>query len=215
VEQGAGYKWILVMDDPCLLAHKRGLLSGQAATFLMLFHQVPYLQNLGFPAGRMTVTIETIDVISLLGRFLFPVLGDHIRPPLLITAIFGLLAISALLLLETQVWWRIYLYIALFGLVFGALLPMRAAVMSQHFQQGALRPADGAAGDHAGVGDGGRTVPGGDGAGYDRLLRGTVARGGSAAQRSHTADPGGRAKADHAGPSVLEVGGGLQDKIAS
>jgi MFS transporter, OFA family, oxalate/formate antiporter len=110
---------------------------GLAATFLMLFHQVAYLQDLGFPAGRVAAVVGVIGIISLPGRFLFPVLGDYVRPPLLIAAIFGLLAISALLLVETQVWWRLYLYIALFGLVFGAVLPMRAAVMSQHFS-GAL-----------------------------------------------------------------------------
>jgi predicted MFS family arabinose efflux permease len=110
---------------------------GLAATFLMLFHQVAYSQDLGFPAGRVAAAVGSIGVISLPGRFLFPVLGDYVRPPLLITGIFGLLAISALLLLETQVWWRVYLYISLFGVVFGAVLPMRAAVMSQHFS-GAL-----------------------------------------------------------------------------
>ncbi len=110
---------------------------GLAATFLMLFHQVAYLQDLGFPAGRVAAVVGVIGIISLPGRFLFPVLGDYVRPPLLIAAIFGLLAISALLLVETQVWWRVCLYIALFGLVFGAVLPMRAAVMSQHFS-GAL-----------------------------------------------------------------------------
>jgi cyanate permease len=104
--------------------------------FLMLFHQVAYLQDLGFPAGKVTATVGAIGVISLPGRFLFPVLGDHVRPTLLIAAIFGFLAISALLL-ETEVWWRVYLYIALFGVVFGAVLPMRAVVMSQHFS-GAL-----------------------------------------------------------------------------
>ena len=110
---------------------------GLAATFLMLFHQVAYLQDLGFPAGRVAAVVGVIGIISLPGRFLFPVLGDYVRPPLLIAAIFGLLAISALLLVETQVWWRVCLYIALFGLVFGAVLPMRAAVMSQYFS-GAL-----------------------------------------------------------------------------
>lgn len=106
---------------------------GLAATFLMLFHQVAYLQDLGFPAGRVAATVGLIGVVSLPGRFLIPVLGARVRPPLLIAGIFAVLAVSALLLLEADRWWRVYLYVALFGMVFGAVLPMRAAVMSRYF----------------------------------------------------------------------------------
>jgi predicted MFS family arabinose efflux permease len=84
-------------------------------------HQVAYLRDLGFPAGRVTAAIGAIGVISLPGRFLIPVLGDHVRPPLLIVAVFALLAVSALLLFEAGEWWRVYLYVALFGTVFGAM----------------------------------------------------------------------------------------------
>jgi MFS family permease len=48
-------------------------------------------------------------------------------------AILALLAVSALLLFEAGEWGLVYLYVALFGTVFGAMMPMRAVVMSQHF----------------------------------------------------------------------------------
>ena len=173
-----------------------GYFLGLAGTFLMLFHQVAYLQDLGFPVARVATAVGTIGVISLPGPFLFSVLGDYVRPLLLIAVIFGLLAISALLLLETGVWWRVYTYIALFGVVFGSVLPMRAAVMPQHFS-GALY---------------GRLM----GcrrrcsrwrrreerfwraAGYDRLLGGTLGSGGDV-RRRHTADSVGRFSHHHAG----------------
>jgi hypothetical protein len=82
---------------------------------------VAHWQDLDLPAGKVGAAIGVISAISLPGRFLFPMLGDYVHPPLLIAAIFGLLAISALLLIETGVWWQVYLYIALFGLIFGAV----------------------------------------------------------------------------------------------
>lgn len=106
---------------------------GLAATFALLFHQVAYLQDLGFPAGQVAAAVGVIGVISLPGRFLLPALGDHVPPQSLIAVTFGLLAISGLLLTGTVQWWRVYLYIALFGTVFGAVLPMRAVIMSQCF----------------------------------------------------------------------------------
>lgn len=106
---------------------------GLAATFALLFHQIAYLQDLGFPAGRVAAAVGIIGVISLPGRFFIPALGDRVPPRLLIAATFGLLALSGLFLTGTEQWWRVYLYIALFGTVFGAVLPMRAVIMSRYF----------------------------------------------------------------------------------
>jgi MFS family permease len=106
---------------------------GLVATFAMLFHQVAYLQDLGFSANRVAMAIGLIGVVSLPARFLLPVLGDRVRPPLLISAVFGILAVSGLLLVEAAEWWRVHLYVGLFGVAFGAVLPMRAVIMAQHF----------------------------------------------------------------------------------
>lgn len=106
---------------------------GLAATFALLFHQIAYLQDLGFPAGRVAAAVGVIGIISLPARFFIPALGDQVPPRLLVALIFVLLAISGLLLIGAGQWWRVYLYIALFGTVFGAVLPMRAVIMSRYF----------------------------------------------------------------------------------
>jgi MFS family permease len=43
------------------------------------------------------------------------------------------LAVSGIALIGAEGWWRVALYIALFGTAFGAVLPMRAVVMSRYF----------------------------------------------------------------------------------
>lgn len=106
---------------------------GLAATFGMLFHQVAYLQDLGFPPTGVAAAVGITGLASLPARFLIPALGDRVGPPLLAAALFVTLAASALVLLGASGWWRVYLYVALFGFAFGAVLPMRAVVMSRHF----------------------------------------------------------------------------------
>ncbi len=106
---------------------------GLAATFAMLFHQVAYLQDLGFSPAGVAAAVGISGLASLPARFVLPALGDRVGPPLLVAAVFATLAASALVVFEASEWWQVYLYVALFGVAFGAVLPMRAVVMSRHF----------------------------------------------------------------------------------
>jgi MFS family permease len=106
---------------------------GLAATFGMLFHQVAYLQDLGFPPAGVAAAVGISGLASLPARFVLPALGDRLSPSLLVAAVFATLAASALVVFGTSAWWRVYLYVALFGVAFGAVLPMRAVVMSRRF----------------------------------------------------------------------------------
>jgi MFS family permease len=106
---------------------------GLAATFGMLFHQVAYLQDLGFAPAGVAAAFGISGLASLPARFLLPALGDRVGPTLLVAAVFATLAASALAVFGASEWWRVWLYVALFGTAFGAVLPMRAVVMSRHF----------------------------------------------------------------------------------
>jgi cyanate permease len=106
---------------------------GLTATWAMLFHQVAYMQDLGFPARGVAAAVGVAGILSLPARFLLPALGDRVSPPVLAAATFGILALSGLVLLGAQEWWRVYLYVGLFGVAFGSVLPLRALVMSRRF----------------------------------------------------------------------------------
>ena len=103
------------------------------ATWAMLFHQVAYMQDLGFPAGGVAAAVGFSGAVSLPARFLLPALGDRVSPTALAAATFGILALSGLVLLGAQEWWRVYVYVGLFGVAFGSVLPLRALVMSRRF----------------------------------------------------------------------------------
>lgn len=73
-----------------------------AGTFGMLFHQVAYLQDLGFPPGRVATVVGVIGITSLPARFVTPALAERARAPLLIAALFALLALSGLTLADAR-----------------------------------------------------------------------------------------------------------------
>lgn len=106
---------------------------GLTATFAMLFHQVAYLQDLGFPPTGVAAAVGITGLVSLPARLLLPALGDRVAPTFLAAAVFATLAASALVVFGATDWWQVHLYVALFGVAFGAVLPMRAVVMSRHF----------------------------------------------------------------------------------
>jgi MFS family permease len=106
---------------------------GVAATFGLLFHQVAYLQELGLSARTAALAAGLVGLVGLPGRLLFPMLGDRVRPSFVIAAIFFMLALSGMLMPGAGESLWLYLYVALFGLSFGAVLPMRAVIMGHHF----------------------------------------------------------------------------------
>lgn len=107
---------------------------GFTANFALLFHQVAYLQESGLSAGTAALAAGIAGLAGLPGRLLFPMLADRVRPSFVVAAVFSILVFSALLLPGAgEERWRLYLYVGLSGIPFGAILPMRAVMMGRHF----------------------------------------------------------------------------------
>jgi MFS family permease len=106
---------------------------GFTAIFALLFHQVAYLQELGLSARTAAVAAGLVGLVGLPGRLLFPMLGDRLRPSFIIAGIFLGIGLSAAVLPGSVERLWLYLYVGLFGISFGAVLPMRALIMSHHF----------------------------------------------------------------------------------
>ena len=105
-----------------------------AASFALLFHQIAYMREaLGFSAGTAALAVGLAGLVGLPGRLLLPALGDRVPPSLLVAAVFAMLGAAALLLPGSEDRWRLWLYVGLSGVSFGAILPMRAVIMARHF----------------------------------------------------------------------------------
>lgn len=110
--------------------------SVTAAFFLALvamqgifLHQVTYLEEQGFARESVAYALGLIGLVSLPGRFLIPFASERFDARKISAATFLAMAGATLSLYGADSWWRVGLYIAVFGLFFGAVIPMRAAVM--------------------------------------------------------------------------------------
>ncbi len=103
------------------------------AASTVLAHQIAYMAGRGYDPILAATLAGMVGVASLPGRFVFNVLGDRLGPK-------GLLALSfafqgfgvVLLLLASSAAWLVA-YVVVYGTAFGAVSPLRASLMAQHF----------------------------------------------------------------------------------
>lgn len=107
-------------------------LSLMAGT-VVFAHAVAFLIGRGYPAVSAAGLVGLVGVASLPGRFIFNVVSDRLGPQGLLafcTALQGA-GLALLLLAGPPIW--VLLFVALYGLAFGAISPLRAAVNAEHF----------------------------------------------------------------------------------
>jgi MFS family permease len=98
-----------------------------------LVHAVAYLIGRGYDAALAAALVGILGVASLPGRFLLNLLSDRFGPQLLLSLCLTAQAIGLIFLLHgASVGWLIA-FIVFYGGAFGAISPLRAAVMASHF----------------------------------------------------------------------------------
>lgn len=105
-------------------------LLGSAVVFA---HQIAYLVSRGYGALLAATMAGALGLASLPGRFFLNLLSARILPQ---TVLVGTLLVQAagvlMLILASSVPW-LWVYVLLYGAAFGALSPLRAQVMADHF----------------------------------------------------------------------------------
>jgi MFS family permease len=97
------------------------------------FHMVSQLETRGFDDGDVANAIAITGVVSLPARFGLPALSRRVSSSWLLAGCLVLLGVAALIASRAGEWWQVWVYIAVFGLVFGAVYPLRALVMAEGF----------------------------------------------------------------------------------
>ena len=96
-------------------------------------HQIAYLVSQGYGALLAATLAGALGLASLPGRFFLNLLSARVLPQ---TVLVGTLMAQAagilVLILAPNVVW-LWLYVLLYGAAFGALSPLRAQVMADHF----------------------------------------------------------------------------------
>ena len=107
--------------------------AGTAAFSGFSFHIVAELESRGFAADDTARVIALAGIVSLPTRLILPAMSGRVSSLGLLCVCMGVLAVAAVLASESTSWWQVWLYVAIFGSVFGAIYPLRALVTAERF----------------------------------------------------------------------------------
>lgn len=96
-------------------------------------HLVPYLTERGYGAEFAATVAGLVGIMALPGRLILTPLGDRIPRAYLTAFIFLLQALALVVLLTVQSTTGVVIYVVLFGAGFGAVTPMRAALVAEFY----------------------------------------------------------------------------------
>ena len=99
----------------------------------IIVHLVPYLTDHGYSAGFAASMAGTLGILALPGRLIFTPLGDRVPRSWLTAFIFCFQAMALVALLTVQSTAGVLLFVALFGMGFGAITPMRASLVAEFY----------------------------------------------------------------------------------
>jgi CP family cyanate transporter-like MFS transporter len=99
----------------------------------VLSHRVARFEEAGFAVAGVAVWAAVASALSLPGRSVAPFLAQRFRPTSVQASVMGLMAIAAFLTIDGSQDWHLAGHFVVFGLSFGAVLPLRAMAMADWF----------------------------------------------------------------------------------
>lgn len=99
----------------------------------VFLHRIAVFEEAGFGVAAVAAWAALAGVLSLPGRFAAPFLSRRVRPVRLTAVANLVLALAVAFAVVATAAWQMAAHFILFGLAFGALLPLRAVVMSGWF----------------------------------------------------------------------------------
>ncbi len=99
----------------------------------VLSHRVALFGEAGFPVAAVALWAAVASALSLPGRWLAPLVAIRLRATKVQAATIAMVAAATLLMVDGRDSWQMIGHFVLFGLGFGALLPLRAMVMAEWY----------------------------------------------------------------------------------
>jgi len=104
----------------------------------VFIHAVPHLTDIGISMEMAAFSVGLLTMVSVVGRLSFGYLGDFIDKRYLFMTSYTLMGLGVLALLYAHTMPMVYLFIALFGVGFGANVPLMPAFQADYFGRAAL-----------------------------------------------------------------------------
>ena len=108
-----------------------GSILAYGALEAVVVHRVARFEEDGFALTTVTLWAAIAGLLTLPGRFMLPVLARRLRATDVFAGVLLVLTASTALMVTGRDYWQMALSFVLFGLVFGAALPLRAVVMGE------------------------------------------------------------------------------------
>jgi predicted MFS family arabinose efflux permease len=115
--------------SPRLLVFTVGAILAYGSVESVVVHRVARFQELGFGLGTVAVWVGISGLATLPGRLVLPLLAKRWPAASLLAGVTAVLALATALMIGGDSYAQMVLSFLLFGLVFGAALPLRAIVM--------------------------------------------------------------------------------------
>ena len=116
---------------PPVVLFTLGAVLAYGAVEAVVLHRVARFEELGFGLGTVSLWVGISGLLTLPGRFLLPSMARRFPPAALLSGVLGVLGLSTALMVSGDEYWQMVVSFGLFGLVFGAALPLRALTMGE------------------------------------------------------------------------------------
>jgi MFS family permease len=105
---------------------------------VVFVHAIPHLTDMGISPEKAAVSVGLLTMVSVVGRLSFGYLGDFFDKRHLFIISYVLISAGTLVLLLAHSLPLVYLFIALFGVGYGAAVPLMPAIRAEYFGRSAL-----------------------------------------------------------------------------
>lgn len=118
---------------PGFAALTAAIVCGTAAREAVQVHRLARFEVLGFDPVRLAFWAAVASILSLPGRFLLPRLASRFPSVRLLLAVTAVLIPALALAIRGTATWEMIGHFVVFGLAFGAVIPLRTVVMGDAF----------------------------------------------------------------------------------
>jgi predicted MFS family arabinose efflux permease len=123
----------LIVRDRRFVMFTVAMMLSSISAQSVLSHRVARFEETGFVVAGVAVWAAVASGLSLPGRSIAPFLAQRYRPTSVQASVMGLMAVAASLTIDGSQTWQLAGHFIVFGLAFGAVLPLRAMVMADWF----------------------------------------------------------------------------------
>lgn len=99
----------------------------------IIFHRIAVFEEASFPVAVVATWAGITGLLSLPGRWISPYAANRVNPIRLSALVNVVLVVAVVVAVIAATWWQMATHFVLFGIAFGALLPLRAVVMSRWY----------------------------------------------------------------------------------